>query len=723
MRRTVLPSKYYLTHFQEFIEFVSGPCGHLLDPEDQDFIRAFQALPEDAQCLYVRGLNRKSPIIKTPSLQYDEINHTERHLIALLENGFYYPVNEQHLRKLIDTLTKPELAQVLRRADVNIKSSDSKATYLEYAIEFCDFEHFIPLLGTDNLVVLGYEQRLRYFLFLFFGDLRSGLNKFSMRDLGIMPTRRGVSQDAARFDFIDEAKSAFFYACHRKDMHQLSVSEQIELGKRVADFPSPQGTLANANCDRFLYKLGKIIVSHEPQLGIEILASSGDALAQEKMIRERYKLGEKDWVKQRLEEIIDNPDSEALLTFAEDFLSRKFKQKRTSLLTDMLREQSATLKIDEMHMDSVENGVKAHYQKQGKQVFRTENRLWRALFGLVFWDELFESQGSSLVTEFDYKPPAISQNNFYNTSEQAIETRLYRMTSSKAVFMQLSKVMLEKYGSANGIFRWHRSLLEVLAVFFDHVDVESFKAHMRVMAQDFKTYGDGYPDIMVVDDKGLRFEEIKGPGDQLRKNQLLTIRQLRQHGFAVSITQVEWFLDPLQTYAVVDIETTGGRANHHGITEIGIAKVVGHQVVDTWQTLINPQRHIPRNITQLTGIDNEMVANAPHFVEIADKLREYLAGCVFVAHNVNFDYGFIRAEYERIEQSFRMPKLCTVREMRKAVPGLPSYSLANLTRHFGIDMTRHHRALSDAQAAAELLFIVNESRHKKIADNENHLAE
>ena len=107
-----------------------------------------------------------------------------------------------------------------------------------------------------------------------------------------------------------------------------------------------------------------------------------------------------------------------------------------------------------------------------------------------------------------------------------------------------------------------------------------------------------------------------------------------------------------------------------------------------------------------------MVADAPLFVEIADKLREYMAGCVFVAHNVNFDYGFIRAEYERIEQGFRMPKLCTVRQMRKAVPGLPSYSLANLTKHFGIDMTRHHRALSDAQAAAELLFIVNESRRQ-----------
>ncbi|WP_343861491.1 exonuclease domain-containing protein [Aliiglaciecola litoralis] len=712
-----------MSHFQEFIEFVTGPCAHLLDSDDSQFISSFQTLPEDAQCLFVRGLNRKSPIIKTASLDYEEINNTQQHMNTLLQQGFYQPVTEQHSDQLLTTLTKPELALVLRQAGVNLKSSDNKATYLEYAMEVCDFCHLSPLLGTENLVRLGFETQIRYFLFLFFGDLRSGLNKFSMRDLGIMPTRRGVTQDAARFDFIDEAKSAFFYACQRKDMHQLTISQQLELAIDVKHFPSPQGTLANINYDRFLCKLGKAIVSHQPELGIEILALSGEPLAQEKVIRERYKQGDKEWVKQRLEEIIDNPDSEVLLTFAEDFLDRKFNQKRTSVLTDMLREQSASLKIDEMYMDSVENGVKVHYQKQGKQVFRTENRLWRALFGLVFWDELFENQQSSLITEFDFKPQSISQNQFYITCEQAIETRLYRMTSSKAVFMQLSKVMLEKYGSPNGIFRWHRSLLEVLAVFFDYVDIDAFKAQMRMMAQDFKTYGDGYPDLMVVDENGLRFEEIKGPGDQLRKNQLLTIRQLRQQGFAVRITQVEWFLDPLQTYAVVDIETTGGRANHHGITEIGIAKVIGNQVVDTWQTLINPQRHIPQKITQLTGIDNDMVADAPLFVEIADKLKDYLAGCVFVAHNVNFDYGFIREEYQRLEQSFRMPKLCTVREMRKAVPGLPSYSLANLTRHFGIDMSRHHRALSDAQAAAELLFIINQSRHQKIADSENHLPE
>ncbi|MDO6695853.1 exonuclease domain-containing protein [Aliiglaciecola sp. 3_MG-2023] len=708
-----LPSKYYLTHFHEFLTFITGPCAHLLSIEDSAFIDKFHTLCEDAQCLYVRGLNRKSPIIKRNSLFYEEINHHELHLDTLITEGFYTQVKESHIAELSNNLTKPELAQILRNAEVSFRSSQSKADYLQLVKESCQFEDFSSLLEHHCVLRRGKDQHINYFLFLFFGDLNSNLSKFSMRDLGIMKTQRGVSTDNARFDFIDEAKSAFFYAHQRREVASLTPSQLVSLAKDFASFPVPQGTVANKYCDRFLLKLGKAILPHDLQLGIKILAESAEPLAQEKVIREQFKLGNKDWVKSRLEKIIEEPESEALLTFAEDFLARKYQQKRTSSLTDMLREQRTKVFIDEMYMDSVEQGVKLHYQKQNKQAFRTENRLWRALFGLVFWHELFEMDSNALVTEFDYKPQAINQNTFYHLYEQDIETRLYRMTSAQITFKQVSKVMLEKYGRPNGIFRWHKSLLEVLAVFFDHVDIDGFKAHLRMMAKDFKNYADGYPDIMVVDDNGLRFEEIKAPGDQLRKNQLLTIKQLRKSGFQVAVTQVEWFLDPQQPYAVVDIETTGGRANQHRITEIGIAKVINGKVIDTWQTLINPQRHIPHKITQLTGIDDEMVSDAPLFVEIAESLRNYLSDCVFVAHNVNFDYGFIRAEFERLEQNFRMPKLCTVREMRKAVPGLPSYSLANLTRHFGIDMARHHRALSDAQAAAELLFIINDVRHQK----------
>ncbi len=155
-------------------------------------------------------------------------------------------------------------------------------------------------------------------------------------------------------------------------------------------------------------------------------------------------------------------------------------------------------------------------------------------------------------------------------------------------------------------------------------------------------------------------------------------------------------------YAIVDIETTGGSATRSRITEIAIYKHDGQKIVDEYQTLINPCQDIPYNITKLTGIDNALVANAPLFFDVANEIDAFLEGSVFVAHNVNFDYGFIKAEFERIGLSFRRKKLCTVRLSRKLLPGKFSYSLGKLCASEGIPLNNAHRAAADAKATAIL---------------------
>ncbi len=158
-----------------------------------------------------------------------------------------------------------------------------------------------------------------------------------------------------------------------------------------------------------------------------------------------------------------------------------------------------------------------------------------------------------------------------------------------------------------------------------------------------------------------------------------------------------------KTYAIVDIETTGGRANRNRITEIGIVLFDGEKITDTYETLINPESPIPAGITELTGITQEMVKDAPKFHEVARKVVEMTEGAIFVAHNVRFDYEFLREEFRRLGYTYSRRKLCTVRLTRKVFPGLPSYSLGNLIRHFGIKVDARHRALADAAATTELL--------------------
>ncbi|MEM1321299.1 MAG: exonuclease domain-containing protein [Bacteroidota bacterium] len=156
-------------------------------------------------------------------------------------------------------------------------------------------------------------------------------------------------------------------------------------------------------------------------------------------------------------------------------------------------------------------------------------------------------------------------------------------------------------------------------------------------------------------------------------------------------------------YAVIDVETTGGRANRDRITEIAIVVYDGHQIIDRFESLINPERTIPYNITQLTGITQEMVEEAPKFYEVARQIVEMTKSCIFVAHNARFDYNFIREEFKRLGYTFSRRLLCTVRLSRKTYPSLRSHSLANLIRHFNIDVSARHRAMADAMATVDLL--------------------
>jgi len=156
-------------------------------------------------------------------------------------------------------------------------------------------------------------------------------------------------------------------------------------------------------------------------------------------------------------------------------------------------------------------------------------------------------------------------------------------------------------------------------------------------------------------------------------------------------------------FAVTDIETTGGSPSGNSITEIAIVITDGKEIIEEYCTFINPQKRIPHYITVLTGITDEMLEDAPLFEEVADEIYELFKDKIFVAHNVNFDYSFIKAAFERCGKPFNQSKLCTVRYSRKMFPGLASYSLGALSTHFGLGNNNPHRAMNDTRMALELL--------------------
>lgn len=168
---------------------------------------------------------------------------------------------------------------------------------------------------------------------------------------------------------------------------------------------------------------------------------------------------------------------------------------------------------------------------------------------------------------------------------------------------------------------------------------------------------------------------------------------------SVSAGSLQAFRQPL---AIVDLETTGGRALQDRITEIGVV-LVDADGTRTWSRLINPECRIPPFITQLTGISNEAVANAPRFAEVADELADLLRGRLFIAHNARFDHAFLKAEFERLGRPFPLRTLCTVRLSRILAPEQPRHNLDTLMARYGIMTHRRHRALDDALAVHAFL--------------------
>jgi len=170
----------------------------------------------------------------------------------------------------------------------------------------------------------------------------------------------------------------------------------------------------------------------------------------------------------------------------------------------------------------------------------------------------------------------------------------------------------------------------------------------------------------------------------------------------------------MKKFAIIDVETTGGSPGSSKITEIAIFIHDGTQIIDEFTSLVNPESEIPKFVVNLTGITQEMVSTAPKFYEIAKKVIEITEDCVFVAHNVSFDYSMIRSEYKSLGYDYRRNQLCTVRTSRQLLPGHDSYSLGKLAKSLNIKVDGRHRAGGDALATAEIFSILYNSSNEDL---------
>jgi DNA polymerase-3 subunit epsilon len=707
MKRPDLPVYYYHDHFLEMLSFVRTTYGPILTDEHDAFVLRFQTLSKDAQCLLIRMVNRRGAIFNRTFFRYAEISDVERAADDLLACGQARTLKAEDYAAFVACLPKDILvagAKAAGRTDIRV--SWPKAKLADYFLTHVPFEVAAEHCGAAKFIALDDVRPLEFLLYLYFGKTEEDLKNFALRDLGIMRTNKATSF-RARFTDGEEARACFHYSrlldrieVKSIGIYQGAVGDIFGGPSCPSDYAADLRSRAACQVGQFFEKLG------EKDLARQLYRAGSSPECNERLVRLLYGAGDKTDAEDLLRRMIDDPASDGELVFATDFYARKFGGRRTGSCTELLR-AGVTLTVDDTYRGNPEAGVAGVMRRRGYRVFFAENTLWHSLFGLLFWDELFESD--LLHSSFDWVPHCLNDRSFAHRFAAQIDDKLEAVRSGSA-FNLLLRPIAANWGRPNGIFAWDHVDVDALRLLLSGTSGQGIATIIGLLCRNFRDMRDGFPDLMLEKDGAVSFMETKAEGDVIRRNQLTRLRQLGSAGIRAEIGRVDYRFDPEQDYVVVDVETTGGWASGDRITEIGAVKIRNHQVVDEWHSLVNPQRAIPAKITQITGITNEMVRGAPIFAEVADSFMRFMDDGIFVAHNVNFDYGFISHEYERLDRRFRFPKLCTVAGMRRRYPGHKSYGLGKLCDLYGIELETHHRALCDARATGHLLNLMNLKR-------------
>ncbi|MEM9017125.1 MAG: VRR-NUC domain-containing protein, partial [Verrucomicrobiota bacterium] len=574
----VLKSHYYLDHFLEMIEFVGKQYTHAFEPVHDRFLKDFSALSRDGQSLYVRVANRKGHVLPRRSLRYDEIGSIDRAISELSESRFLRSLERKDFPRLLALQKKEELVRLVRSNEACASVppiSARKRKWIEYALANLDWESCFPQTTRESFVVQDRTEELDYFLFLYFGQLSPNLQSFTLRDLGLIRTNEEKTTFSSRFENREIALAAFRYTRLLESLSDKSPEELLSLADQAQSWlPSPDIEIEDRR-NRLIRKLGRELERVEkPERALEVYSHSDRFPSTERRVRLLHQDGRVTEVSRLLEKMIENPSCDEELLFAEDFYRRKFQQQRVGRLTSLLR-SARELPLDESGRGASENAAARFLASDGIEAHHVENAIWSQLFALLFWDLLFGPDSKHLHSSFDRSPSGLNSGRFFSDHEKEIQRRIAGLDSPDEAIRKLE----ESFAHADEIPLSLCSLSPDLFALTRRLVLESPRGALaeilEPMTKNHREARRGFPDLILFGDEGVSFLEIKTEGDQIRRHQLVQIERLIAAGFPVEVARVRWIVDPEQEYVVVDVETTGGKAEWNRFTENGAVKMKG----------------------------------------------------------------------------------------------------------------------------------------------------
>ena len=534
---------YYIGHFWHVIESLEERAGFLLGEDDAAFIACLRALPPSALCLYIRLAHRKGPFFRTDKIGYAEIEDLDSALNALLQAGLAGRCGDnsdpQHIfacftcLELKTSLGEKRPKNMTRRADILRFIEDTKNAVAT-----------LRALMHQTLVISIETEKLCFLRFLFFGEHVDNLAGFVVRELGhVVYETIAVTNLTAAFASREEALSCYSMSAQLQTFRQMRETHPpAQIMAWWEDVKPARSALADKAVpvfDGIIKRLGALMERHgESELALYAYSQSPAPPARERAARLLAKLGRKDDALALCRDCLAAPADDAEAYAMQQFYNRLSGQSRSSAARRLLKQAEPLLLA--LSDGPVEDSVLDHYRALGWQGVHCENMLWNAMFGLSFWDIIYDPSLCHFHHELQTAPSDLTTPQFYKNRQPLFEKRLQLFRDKQAVLDLVTACHTIKQGLSNPFVGWHDALIDLLHTLIDKVPLRIQADVLAHMAKDLKHRTTGFPDLFLWRDDAYCFVEVKSPNDQLQPHQYQWLRFFESVGLCARVQPVLW---------------------------------------------------------------------------------------------------------------------------------------------------------------------------------------
>ena len=564
-----LPPKYYLTYFQYLIDFVKKKYQHILNETEQQFLADFEALTENEKCLFIRFCNRTGSFFRTEKLKYVEIENIPESLNGLIDKGFIESLCENHLleaAEVLDIFSKSELIELAKMLNLETrgKASLKKEEVLDWLLAVGNWEDMIYLLNSEDyanihglphsLVKVVKQTEVQMLKFLFFGSRHGDMTEFVTRDLGFQSYEKfDEDKMVAYFQTRQEVEDKLKVSLAREDFYLMQQAdiEILDIYNWFMDWTETHrkelSEIAILTYETFSLRVALYLEKKKAlDEALIIFRLTEESPSRERQVRILDKQKNREEAKALCELILAEPQNATEQFFAEDYLNRieaiLLKKKSKKAVTQQLH-NSDSITIAATWKRQVEFGVIDYYQNRGMKAEFTENHLWRSLFGLLFWDIIFDTDSLAIHHPLQRSPSDLFKPTFFEKRKEKMEERLKMLEDEDATIVYMNRIFFEKFGLTNPLVQWYGGLFPLILTLLERLSPEQITLITLEMAKNLRQNLRGFPDLFIWADGEYSFIEVKSPTDSLSNQQLFWLRFFESVNVRSKVLRVEWAVE------------------------------------------------------------------------------------------------------------------------------------------------------------------------------------